>query len=194
MCLSLSGCFDARLPTLPSPVLSPGERLPAGASLTEQAAFYRQQAKAYSSAATEAEAEAKHEVLVHRQEMAFLWGAGFLGLGIALIIASFIWPLGAILRLIGAAVGVVGVAFLALGELLPYLRWIGVLAGLAVVASLVIKRYSDRAIVQSWKASASALPDATRASIDSISLSTQSRIPLVGAWVKAHVSQLIKKF
>ncbi len=171
-------------PSLPAPE---SERLPAGASLGEQAAFYRKLAARATAEAQNLEAAATRE----KQERQAFWcdvvGFGLLALAAAAFVLSYAYPLAAFLRIGAWAAGAVGAVTLLAGQVLPYLPWIAAIAVVAIVLSLWFKPKADKALVEGWKGAVDKLSPEIRAALDAASQKAQSVL------VRAHIDSLLKK-
>jgi membrane protein implicated in regulation of membrane protease activity len=160
---------------------------PKGASQADLAAFYRKRASAYEAAAKAAEAEAERARLEARQVWCWWSGIACLILGAAALALSIAYPVAAFLRVGAVAAGGSGAMLLLIGETVQYLGLLSILAFAAIVVSLVVKHIVLRSAVQSWKATAGALPEKAREVLDIQSQLQQGKL------TKAHLDHLLRK-
>lgn len=188
-CFSMPGCGSSRvvdIPTFPPPKTS--AKPPEGAGPSEAASFYRKQAARFLAEASALEAQATLERRQARE--AWLWWSGVASivLAAAAFALSVVYPLAAFLRVGAVAAGSAGFALLVIGVASPYLVWFAFLGAVAICAAVVVKLFADKAVIQSWKATAAAVPAEAQEALTKASLSKQGR------FVKAHVDNLLKKF
>jgi membrane protein implicated in regulation of membrane protease activity len=188
--LFLPGCWwSVRPPELPPNAEQ--DRIeaeaPKGASQAALATYYRKRASAYEAAAGAAEAEAKRARLEARQVWCWWSGIACLILGAAALALSIAYPVAAFLRIGAVAAGGSGAALLLIGEAVQYLGLLSILAFAAIVVSLVVKHIVLRSAVQSWKATAEALPEKAREVLDVRSQLQQGKL------TKAHLDHLLRK-
>lgn len=174
--LWLTSCsFGSRLPSV-SPPPDVESEVPAGTDPREEAAFYRKKATAYLAAAETADAEAAKAKLEARQ--AWLWWSGVASIvvGAVAFALAFAYPLASFLRIAGwAAVGG-GVTMLLVGEALPYMGLLSLLAIVAIALSLIVNSQVLKTALAGWKTSAENVAPEVRAKLDEASLKAQNRL------------------
>jgi len=191
----LTGCFGMStvtrpaMPALPTPATSVVEPLAENATDAQRAVHFRDLADRYNNEAKSAQKRADAERLAARQQWFTVIGSFAIGLGFVAFILSFYYPLGGTLRVGGTVAVAVGIASILLGEILPYLWIVAVVALVAIVVSLVVNGRVTRIAVGSWKATAQRLPESEKAIADRASLTLQS-----GQFaVKKYIDTLLQK-